>query len=89
MGLTRESWCCAGGRLSRLDMNTQTSIKPVCYYKIVVAHILSLQGRHESTTVVHIELTKRAFKCHVEGCTTALFLFCFCFLFGIPAWRLM
>ena len=28
MGLTRERWCCAEGKLSRLDMNTyQTSIK--------------------------------------------------------------
>ena len=28
MGLTRERWCCAGGWLSKLDMNTcQTDIK--------------------------------------------------------------
>ena len=31
MGLTREMWCCAGLRLSRVDINTwQTSIKDQC-----------------------------------------------------------
>ena len=34
MGLTRETWCCAGRLLSRLDMDIcQTSIKPVYYYE--------------------------------------------------------
>ena len=27
--------------------------------------------------------------CHHVGCCTALFLFCFCFLSGVSAWRLM
>ena len=45
-----------GSWLSRLDMNTrQTSIKPMYYDCVAVAHILSLQDRHESTPVVSIE----------------------------------
>ena len=57
---TREKWCFAGGRLSKLVTKTcQTSIKPVYYYSIALVHFLSLQDRHESATVVHIKMTKR------------------------------
>ena len=41
-------------------MNTcQTSIKPVYYYSVAEAHILGLPDKHEITTVVPSELTKR------------------------------
>ena len=45
MGLILKRWHCAGGWLSRLDMNTcQTSIKPVCYRFTSVILILGTKG---------------------------------------------
>ena len=41
-------------------MNTcQTSIKPIYYCSVVVAHILGPHDKHEITTLVSSELTKR------------------------------
>ena len=42
-------------------MNTRHRLiyKPVYYYRVAVAHMLSLQDRHASITVVPIELSKR------------------------------
>ena len=40
-------------------MNTcQTSIKPIYYYSVAVAHILGLQDQHEITALVPSELIK-------------------------------
>ena len=41
-------------------MNTcQTSIKPVHYCSVAVAHILGLQDQHEIATLVSSELIKK------------------------------
>ena len=60
MGFTWERRCCAGGWLSRLDVNTchRRMHKSVYYYCVAVAHILSIQGTHKSTKVVPNELNK-------------------------------
>ena len=61
MGLIRERWCCAGRWLSRLDVYTchRRIYEPVYYFCALVAHILSLPDKHESTKLVPSELNKR------------------------------
>ena len=46
-----------GGWLSRLDVNTchRQVYKLVYNYRVAVALVLSLQDRHESTTVVPLQ----------------------------------
>ena len=57
MGLTRESWCCTGGYMSRLDMNTyQTSIKTDILFSAAVTQIPGLSDRHKITILVPTEL---------------------------------
>ena len=59
MGLTQEMWFCAGDWLSRLDVTTCPRQIYKKYYCAPIVHILSLQDRHESTTVVPIEINKK------------------------------
>ena len=54
MDLTREKWCCAGGRLSRLGEHMSDEYKKTVYYcSVAVVHILSLHDDSD-TKVGHI-----------------------------------
>ena len=55
MGLTRERWCCAGIKLSRLDMDTsKTSIKTDILIIVLLKPASWYYKQYETITMVRL-----------------------------------